>query len=64
MPLITTPNLAAPDAVFARLRALSADLSDAESLKVQARLILLLVNHIGDQAVIDEATALARAVAG
>ena len=36
------------------------DLSDEESERVNARLILLLANHIGDIAVLREAMALAR----
>jgi len=36
------------------------DLSDAQSERLNARLILLLANHIGDIAVLREALALAR----
>ena len=37
------------------------DLSDEQSAKVSARLILLLANHIGDIAVLREAMKIARA---
>ncbi len=36
------------------------DLSDAQSEQLNARLVLLLANHIGDLRVLDEALALAR----
>jgi hypothetical protein len=35
-------------------------LSDAESLRLNARLVLILANHIGDFTVLQEAIALAR----
>jgi len=37
------------------------DLTDAQSAMVNAKLILLLANHIGDLSVLREALALARA---
>ncbi len=40
------------------------DLSDEQSAMVNAKLILILSNHIGDIAVLREAMALARADAG
>ena len=58
--LITTPNLAGGDDVYERLVRLHEGLSEAESLKVWAKLALLLANHIGDRAVIEQAIALAR----
>ena len=39
------------------------DLSDAQSAQLNARLILLLANHIGDLAVLREALRIARAPA-
>ena len=57
--LITDPNIDAPDAFYAALAALHRDLDDAESAKVNAKLILLLANHIGDAAVLNQAIALA-----
>ena len=58
--LIVTPNLAGADDVYERLVRLHEGLTDAESLKVWAKLVLTLVNHIGDQAVIEQAIAVAR----
>ena len=58
--LVTTPNVRKPDDVYARLIDAQAGLSDAESLRFNARLILLLINHIGDEAVIAEAINAAR----
>jgi 3-(3-hydroxy-phenyl)propionate hydroxylase len=58
--LVTEPNLAAPDDFYAALAELHRGLSVEESAKANAKLILLLANHIGDAAVLDEALALAR----
>jgi hypothetical protein len=62
--LIVTPNLADPDGVYERLVRLQEEVGDAGAARVNARLILLLVNHIGDGAVIEEAIALARRAPG
>ncbi|HKX80003.1 MAG TPA: DUF2783 domain-containing protein [Novosphingobium sp.] len=59
MTLITKPNLADPDAVYERLIALHDGRSDEDSARVNARLILLLANHIGDKETIFEAIELA-----
>ncbi|WP_431280872.1 DUF2783 domain-containing protein [Humitalea sp. 24SJ18S-53] len=61
MPLDTSPRLTDPDALFAALVAAHRDLDDAASRRLDARLVLLLANHIGDVAVVMEAIALARA---
>jgi hypothetical protein len=61
--LITTPNLADPDDIYQRLTDLVAGLSEAEALRINARLILALVNHIGDEQAIQEAIALAAGAA-
>jgi hypothetical protein len=58
--LITTPNLTRPDESYARLIATHEGLSEAESHALNARLILILMNHIGDEAVLAEAILLAR----
>lgn len=58
--LVTDPNLAAPDEFYAALAELHRDLDAAESAKVNAKLILLLANHIGDAGVLAEAIDLAR----
>lgn len=54
------PNLAAPDEVYEALVALHRDLTPEQSRLVNAKLILLLVNHVGDRTIIDEAIARAR----
>jgi len=58
--LILTPNLGRPDDVYELLVALHAGLSEAESLKVWAKLALALANHIGNPTVIEQAIAVAR----
>jgi len=45
--LITTPNLFSPDDFYADLLAAHENLSDEESEALNARLILVLANHIG-----------------
>ena len=56
-----TPRLTDPDALFEALVAAHRDLSPEASRRLDARLILLLANHIGDAAVLAEAIAAARA---
>lgn len=58
--LVTTPNLTRPDDSYARLIATHEGLTDDESHALNARLILILMNHIGDDAVLAEAMRLAR----
>lgn len=58
--LITAPNLAGGDDVYERLVRMHEGLSEAESLKVWAKLVLTLANHVGDRAVIEQAIAVAR----
>jgi len=58
--LVIRPNIAAPDDFYAALTELYRDLDDAESAKANAKLVLLLSNHIGDTAVLREAIELAR----
>jgi len=59
MPLNTAANIADPDAFYARLVALHNDRSEAASRLLDASLILLLANHIGDADVLDEAMRIA-----
>lgn len=59
--LITTPNLANPDDFYEALIDMHRDLDDARSQAVNARLILLLANHVGDLQVLREAMTHARA---
>lgn len=58
--LLTDPNLADGDGFYERLVAAHAGLDAQESRRLNARLILLLANHVGDEAVIHEALAAAR----
>jgi hypothetical protein len=53
--LITTPNLKTPDESYARLIAAHEGLSEAESHAFNARLVLILMNHIGENRVLFEA---------
>jgi hypothetical protein len=72
MPLQLNPNFHEPgkryfrefspgDDFYELLIETHRSLSEAESAKVNARLILLLANHIGDLSVLREAMKLARA---
>jgi hypothetical protein len=58
MTLITTPNIADPDGFYAALLAAHKGLTPAQSHALNARLVLILANHVGDRAVLDEALAL------
>lgn len=58
--LITEPNLGDTDGFYERLIAAHAGLDDDASRRLNAKLILLLANHIGDAAVLDAALAHAR----
>lgn len=58
--LITAPNLAGADDLYEVLVALHEGLSEAESLRVWAKLVLVLANHIGDPGVVAQAIAIAR----
>ena len=62
--LITEPNLAAPDDFYEQLIAMHRDLDDDASALCNAKLILLLANHIGDAEVLAQAMAAAREEAG
>jgi len=53
-------NIADPDALYERLVRVHEGLSDEQSALLNAKLVLLLANHIGDPAVIDAALAAAR----
>ena len=58
--LITESNHPAPDDFYERLIATHRGLTDEESALVNAKLILLLANHIGDPEVLAQAMAAAR----
>jgi hypothetical protein len=55
MSLITAPNLSAPDDFYEALIYAHQDLSVEESQAFNARLVLLLANHIGALPVLQEA---------
>jgi len=59
MQLNTESNLPNPDAFYEALIGMHQDLSVADSQMVNAKLILLLANQIGDMDVLREAMALA-----
>jgi hypothetical protein len=58
--LNTEANIDAPDDFYQELIDLHRDLTEAQSALVNAKLILLLANHIGDRVVLREAMAAAR----
>jgi hypothetical protein len=60
MPLQHEPNSADPDGLYASLIEAHAGLTEAESGALNARLVLVLANHIGDADVLAEAIAVAR----
>ena len=57
----TEPNIPDPDGLYAALVAAHAGLSDAESAAFNARLVFLLANQVGDQRVLLDCVAAARA---
>lgn len=60
MSLSTASNFAKPDDAFRAVVEAHRGLTDAESADLDAALVLILANHIGDVAVLHEAIALAR----
>jgi hypothetical protein len=64
MPLVTEPNLDAPDDFYEALIDAHRDLAPEASHALNARLILLLANHVGRLDVLKKALVLARAGAG
>ena len=58
--LITDPHLESPDDFYEALIDAHRDLPVAESHALNARLVLLLANHIGAQRVLCQALAAAR----
>lgn len=57
--LITKPNLPEVDAIYQRLIYLHEGRDEMDSQRTNARLILILLNHIGDAEVAREAIELA-----
>lgn len=58
--LITEPHLDAPDDFYEALIEIHRDLPEVESHALNARLVLLLANHIGSMSVLTQALAVAR----
>jgi hypothetical protein len=58
--LVTDLNLPSPDDFYEQLIATHRGLTDDESALVNAKLVLLLANHIGDRDVLAQALAAAR----
>jgi uncharacterized protein involved in exopolysaccharide biosynthesis len=58
--LIDTPNLADSDGFYADLLQCHQNLSEAQSHALNAQLILILANHVGDRQILRQALALAR----
>lgn len=58
--LNTAPNIPDADGFYAELINAHEGLDDEASAALNARLILLLANHIGDRTVLSEAIAAAR----
>jgi len=59
--LKTELRLKDPDAAYVALVEARRGLSEAEAAALDAKLVLILANHIGDLGVLNEAIALARA---
>lgn len=57
----TSPNIADPDGFYEAWLDAHHGLSDAESAALDARLVLLLANQVGDAALLRECIAAARA---
>ncbi|MBV8913844.1 MAG: DUF2783 domain-containing protein [Acetobacteraceae bacterium] len=60
MTLDLSPRLPEPDALFAALVAAHDGLEPEASRRLDAQLVLLLANHIGDQQVVLDAIAVAK----
>lgn len=60
MPLITEAHLETPDSFYEALIDTHRDLSESQSHALNARLVLVLANHIGQQEVLLEALKAAR----
>ena len=60
MELITSPHLESPDDFYEALIETHRDLDNAQSHALNARLVLLLANHIGSLEVLKQALRAAR----
>jgi predicted LPLAT superfamily acyltransferase len=59
--LITTSQFPDPDTAYVTLVEARRGLTDAEAAVLDAKLVLILANHIGDLEVLKDAIALAKA---
>lgn len=55
MSLVTTPNIEDPDGFYAELLSVHEGRTKDDSEALNARLVLILANHIGDREVLREA---------
>jgi Protein of unknown function (DUF2783) len=60
MPLNRNPNIVGPDGFYQELIECQRELSDEQADMLNAKLVLILANHVGDREVLREAIALAR----
>ena len=60
MALMHEPHIANPDGFYEQLIACQRDLDDEQAALFQAKLLLVLANHVGDRAVLTEALRVAR----
>lgn len=60
MPLVTSPNIPEADDFYAELLAAHKGLTEAQSHALNAQLVLILANHVGDMGALREALKLAR----
>ena len=58
--LVVTPNIVDQDGFYQELLEIHEGLEEGESEALNARLVLILANHIGDKNVLKQALALAR----
>jgi len=64
MALRRDPNIIDPEGLYTAIIDAHSDLNAAESVALNAHLVLILANHIGDAAVVREAIATARQAMG
>lgn len=60
MPLTLAPNIPDPDGFYQELIDSQRDLDESAAALMNARLVLLLANHVGDRDTLREALRLAR----
>lgn len=60
MTLKLQPNIPDPDGFYQELIGMQRDLDEEQATLFQARLLLVLANHVGDRAVLTQAMQVAR----